>query len=147
MHTSLIKNIIEYGVIGVLGIMAFVSVWVWIERLIFYKTVETKRYTSLERLEIDLSSRLNILSTFGANAPYIGLLGTVLGIMVTFSSIGDTTHLDASTIIKSLALALKATAMGLVVAIPAIFFHNHLARKAEVLASEWEISQEDKSED
>jgi biopolymer transport protein ExbB len=52
---------------------------------------------------------------------------------------GQMDNIDAKMIMSSLALALKATAMGLVVAIPAMMFYNHLARKIEVLIAKWEI--------
>ena len=88
---------------------------------------------------MDLTNNLSIISSFGANAPYIGLLGTVLGIIITFYTMGQTAQMDVQQIMTSLALALKATAMGLVVAIPAIFFYNHLNRKVEVLINQWII--------
>ena len=50
-------------------------------------------------------------------------------------------EIDVKNIMSSLALALKATAMGLVVAIPSMMFYNHLARKIEVLIALWEIEQ------
>jgi biopolymer transport protein ExbB len=51
--------------------------------------------------------------------------------------------MDAGSIMTSLSLALKATAMGLVVAIPSMFFYNHVVRKIEVLQNRWEILQKD----
>ena len=54
---------------------------------------------------------------------------------------GQSADLDAKMIMTSLALALKATAMGLIVAIPSIVFYNHLARKIEVLLAHWDIAQ------
>ena len=146
LDIAFIKDLVDYGVMGVLGLMGFVSVWIWIERLMYFRGIDLQKYTNKERLEIDLSSHLSTIATIGANAPYIGLLGTVLGIMVSFYSIGDSGSLDSTEIIKSLALALKATAMGLLVAIPSIFFYNHMARKAEVKTAEWEILQEENSE-
>jgi len=63
----------------------------------------------------------------------------VLGIIVTFYTLGESGNLDVKSIMTSLALALKATAMGLAVAIPAIFFYNHLIRKVDVILAKWEI--------
>ena len=97
-----------------------------------------------KELEIVLTNNINIISTFGSNAPYIGLLGTVFGIIITFYSMGEGNDLDAKTIMTSLALALKATAMGLIVAIPAIVFYNHLARKIEVVLAHWDIKEKRK---
>lgn len=131
---------VDYGVIGLLGFMSFLSLFFWIERLLYYRTVKVESYRTQEALEIDITNNLGIISSFGANAPYIGLLGTVLGIIMTFYTLGQTGEMDVKNIMTSLALALQATAMGLVVAIPAIFFYNHLNRKVDVLLSKWTIA-------
>jgi biopolymer transport protein ExbB len=144
MGMEQLKNLVDYGIIGILGIMSFLVVFFWIERLLFFKNINIKEYTTQEGLEIDITQNISIISSFGANAPYIGLLGTVLGIIVTFYTLGQGGDLDAKSIMTSLALALKATAMGLVVAIPAIFFYNHLARKIEVITAKWQIFQKEK---
>jgi len=141
MNIELIKDIVDYGVIGLLGVMSFMALWFWIERILFYKGVDVKNFETKEELEIALTNNINIISTFGSNAPYIGLLGTVFGIIITFYSMGQSSDLDAKLIMTSLALALKATAMGLIVAIPSIVFYNHLARKIEVLLAHWDIAQ------
>ena len=81
-----------------------------------------------------------VIATIGSNAPYIGLLGTVLGIMLTFVTIGKEGYVDATRIMVGLALALKATAIGLVVAIPSIVFYNYLTRKVKVALLEWDAN-------
>lgn len=141
MNTELLKDIIDYGIIGLLGVMSFMAFWFWIERLLFYKSIDVKNFETKEELEIVLTNNINIIATFGSNAPYIGLLGTVFGIIITFYSMGQASDLDAKMIMTSLALALKATAMGLVVAIPSIVFYNHLARRIEVIIALWDIEQ------
>ena len=73
----------------------------------------------------------------------IGLLGTVFGIIITFYSMGQSGEIDVKIIMSSLALALKATALGLIIAIPSMFFYNHLVRKIEVLDNLWNIKDED----
>ena len=139
MNIELLSKIVDYGIIGLLAFMSFLTLFFWIERLLFYRNVNVRRYNTLEALEIDVTNNLSIISSFGANAPYIGLLGTVLGIIITFYTMGQTTDMNVQHIMTSLALALKATAMGLIVAIPAIFFYNHLNRKVEVLINKWII--------
>ena len=141
MNIELIKDIVDYGVIGLLGVMSFMAFWFWIERILFYRGVDVKTFETKEELEIALTNNINIISTFGSNAPYIGLLGTIFGIIITFYSRRQSLDLDAKMIMTSLALALKATAMGLIVAIPSIIFYNHLARKIEVLLAHWDIAQ------
>ena len=147
MNIELLKNVVDYGVIGLLGLMSFMAFWFWIERLLFYKGVDVNNFETKEELEIALTNNINIISTFGSNAPYIGLLGTVFGIIITFYSMGQGGELDAKMIMTSLALALKATAMGLIVAIPSIVFYNHLARKIEVIIAYWDIAQKKNNAD
>ncbi len=139
MNIELLNQIVDYGIISILGFMSFLTLFFWLERLIYYSGIDFDDYKIQEELELDITNNLSIISSCGANAPYIGLLGTVLGIIITFYTLGQTGNMDVKTIMTSLALALKATAMGLVVAIPAIFFYNHLNRKVDVLLTEWTI--------
>jgi len=137
-----LKDIVDYGVIGLLGLMSFIAVWFAVERLLFYRSIDLTSYKDKNSLEIDLSNNLSLIATIVSNAPYIGLLGTVLGIMVTFYTMGQSGFVQTKEIMIGLALALKATAMGLVVAIPASVFYNLLVRKMEVLVAEWESINE-----
>ncbi|MDX1809058.1 MAG: TonB-system energizer ExbB [Sulfurospirillaceae bacterium] len=139
MNIELLKNIVDYGILGILGFMSFLSVWFYLERLLFFRQIKLDKYDQKERLEIDLTNNITLLSTFGSNAPYVGLLGTVFGIIITFYAMGQNGNMDIRTIMTSLALALKATAMGLTVAIPSMMFYNHLARKIEVLLAKWDM--------
>lgn len=139
MDIKLLSDFVDYGILGLLALMSFFVFFFWIERLFFYRSVRVEEYRTQESLELDITNNLSIISSFGANAPYIGLLGTVLGIIITFYGLGQTGEMDVKNIMTSLALALKATAMGLVVAIPAIFFYNHLNRKVEVMLTKWVI--------
>jgi len=133
-------NAVDYGIIGILVMMSVVSLWLFIERLMAYGSIRIEEYESKEELELDLGNNVSTIATIGSNAPYVGLLGTVLGIMITFYSLGDVGAVDPKKIMTGLALALKATAMGLVVAIPAIVFYNILLRKMERLIAQWEIN-------
>ena len=144
MDIELISEIVDYGILGLLAFMSFLTLFFWIERLLFYRGVKVENYNTQEALELDITDNLGIISSFGANAPYIGLLGTVLGIIITFYTLGQTGEMDVQNIMTWLALALKATAMGLVVAIPAIFFYNHLTRKVDRLLTLWTIHQKEK---
>ena len=133
------EEAIDYGVIGTLVLMSIVSLWLFIERLMYYRGLRYEEYVNKEQLELDLSDHLGAIAAIGSNAPYVGLLGTVLGIMVTFYTLGDTGAVDTKEIMTGLALALKATAMGLVVAIPAIVFYTVLLRKMERIVTLWDI--------
>ncbi len=131
---------VDYGIIGILVLMSIASLTLFIERLMSYGSVRIEDYENKEELELDLGDNVSTIATIGSNAPYVGLLGTVLGIMITFYSLGDVGAVDPKKIMTGLALALKATAMGLVVAIPAIVFYNILLRKMERLLTMWEIN-------
>ncbi|MEA3354278.1 MAG: TonB-system energizer ExbB [Campylobacterota bacterium] len=139
MDINLLKEIVDYGIIGLLVLMSFLSVWFYIERLIFFKQVNISDYNKKEQLEIDLTNNISLISSFASNAPYIGLLGTVFGIIITFVAMGESGNIDVKIIMSSLGLALKATAMGLIVAIPSMMFYNHLSRKIEVIVAKWEM--------
>ena len=147
MPIDQIKNIVDYGIIGLLILMSIFTFAFAIERLLFYRSVELSDYNHKLSLEIDLTKRLGTIASIGSNAPYIGLLGTVLAIILTFYIIGDKQNdIDTGEIMKHLALALKATAAGLVVAIPATVIYNALMGKTDVLIAKWEILQDEKLE-
>lgn len=133
------EGALDYGVIGLLLVMSIVSLWLFIERVMYYRALRLDDYETKEELELDLGNNVSTIATIGSNAPYVGLLGTVVGIMITFYSLGDVGAVDPKKIMTGLALALKATAMGLVVAIPAIVFYNILLRKMEKIMTRWEI--------
>lgn len=140
MNIEVLKNLIDYGVIALLLFMSFISFWFFVERIIFYKKLDVKSFKNKKALDIALTKHLTIIGTIASNSPYIGLLGTVLAIMLTFMSMGNG-DIDAAKIMSSLALALKATAIGLVVAISSQIFYNILARYAEVLESLYEVEE------
>ncbi|MDM8565025.1 protein TolQ [Candidatus Halobeggiatoa sp. HSG11] len=78
------------------------------------------------RREIDeLESELAALATIGSVSPYIGLFGTVWGIMTSFHALGDQQQVTLAMIAPGISEALIATAMGLFVAIPAVMAYNH----------------------
>ncbi|MDD5008139.1 MAG: TonB-system energizer ExbB [Syntrophorhabdaceae bacterium] len=130
---------IDYGIVIVLIILSFIALAIFIERILFLKKLDIHKYEDDRKsLEIDITRRLSVIATVGSNAPYIGLLGTVLGIMLTFYTIGTEGYVDATRIMVGLALALKATAIGLLVAIPSIVFYNYLVRKVKVKLLEWD---------
>lgn len=129
---------IDYGVLGFLVFLSIVVLAIVLERIWFYATMRVTDYKDKRLLEIDLLHRLTLIATIGSNAPYVGLLGTVAGIMVTFLELGNSA--DTQSIMVGLSLALKATAAGLLVAIPSIVSYNLLTRKAEVILTQWDIA-------
>ena len=145
MPIEQLKDVVDFGIIGLLIFLSFITFAYAIERLLYYKSVDITKYNHKLALEIDLSKRLPTIASIGSNAPYIGLLGTVIAIILTFYIIGDQQDtINPGEIMKHLALALKATAAGLVVAIPATVIYNALLTKVDTLISRWEIMQDEK---
>jgi biopolymer transport protein ExbB len=134
-----LKAVVDYGIIGFLLILSIVSVEIAIERYLVMKRIRIEDYADKKSLELEITKKLHLIATIGSNAPYIGLLGTVFGIMLTFYSMGQTGFMDSSKIMMGLALALKATAVGLVVAIPSVACYNMLLRRVKTLIMQWEI--------
>lgn len=134
-----LNAVIDYGVIGLLLLLSIIAVGIAFERKFFYNRVRIEEFTDKRVLELQLTRKLHIIATVGSNAPYIGLLGTVLGIMLTFHTMGQEGFMDTGKIMVGLALGLKATAVGLLVAIPAVVLYNFLLRRAKELILEWEV--------
>lgn len=137
-----LKEFIDYGLIGFLLALSVISVALGVERWLVYRQIRLSDFTDRREFEIHLTTRLHLIATIASNAPYIGLLGTVLGIMATFYSIGGDAGMDPKEIMKGLALALKATAIGLLVAIPAVTMYNMLLRRVKVLMLRWDSENE-----
>lgn len=88
----------------------------------------------LGKQKLELEKNLAFLGTVGANAPFIGLFGTVLGIIKAFHDLGGRIEsAGAQTISIGLSEALVATAIGLLVAIPAAIFFNYFQRKIKTI--------------
>jgi len=135
-----LKYGIDYGIIGILLIMSIIAFSVALERTLLYRKIKLEDFDDKKYLELELTKKLHIVATIGSNAPYIGLLGTVLGIMLTFYTMGREGFMDTGKIMIGLALALKVTAVGLLVAIPSVALYNFMLRKVKVLIMQWEIS-------
>ena len=136
------ENTLDYGVMGILILMSIITLWLFIERMMFYKSIRIQDYEHRDNLELDLTDNISVLSAIGTNAPYVGLLGTVVGIMITFYTLGDLGAVDAKKIMIGLALALKATAMGLIVAMPAIIAYTITLRKIERILTKYDVANE-----
>ena len=90
-----------------------------------------------------LERHLEFLANVGSISPYIGLFGTVWGIMGAFQGLGQIKNVTIAVVAPHIAEALIATAMGLFAAIPAQWAYNHYARKIEHVASRYELFQEE----
>lgn len=139
-----LREHLDFIVFVILGTMSFIALWLSVERLIFYARVDVGVFPTLDALEESLGKNLTALYIIYSNAPYIGLLGTVCGIMITFYDMGMSGGMDAKTIMVGLSLALKATALGLCVAIPTLMIYNILLRRSEVLANRYKAQKSSK---
>ena len=93
-----------------------------------------RRATNLEITRLE--KYLTFLATTGSTSPFIGLFGTVWGIMTAFEGIGKTGSASLAVVAPGIAEALIATAIGLVAAIPAVMAYNHFQHKIRVLINE-----------
>ena len=86
-----------------------------------------------------LENGLNFLASVGSTAPFIGLFGTVWGIMNSFTAIGISQNTSLAVVAPGIAEALFATALGLVAAIPAVLFFNKFNNMLEILNNKLEV--------
>ncbi|KAA0019290.1 protein TolQ [Salinicola corii] len=100
--------------------------------------VQRSQRVALSREEDNLNDKLTLLATVASASPYIGLFGTVWGIMGSFQSLSMAQQATLSTVAPWIAEALVATAMGLFAAIPAVIFYNRLSSIASRLLGEYE---------
>jgi biopolymer transport protein ExbB/biopolymer transport protein TolQ len=88
----------------------------------------------------DLKKGVSSLATIGATAPFVGLLGTVVGIITAFQGIAATGSGGLGAVSAGISEALVETALGLVVAIPAVWFYNYLTGRIEYFNVEMDNS-------
>jgi biopolymer transport protein ExbB len=93
-----------------------------------------RSYLTLERTRLERG--LTALATLGSNAPFIGLFGTVLGIIQAFGSLASQTSGGTTSVMAGISEALVATAIGLFVAIPAVIAYNIFARRLRLVLAE-----------
>ena len=96
-------------------------------------------YALMEKPRLEKS--LNFLARVGSNAPFIGLLGTVLGIMKAFKDLGVSEG-NANAVMTGIAEALVATAVGLFVAIPAVIAYNYFQKRVKKCLNGLEVIKE-----
>jgi biopolymer transport protein TolQ len=101
-------------------------------------SIQRSMKVALSREEEKLESNLSLLATIGSTSPYIGLFGTVWGIMSSFTALGNVQHATLAMVAPGIAEALIATAMGLFAAIPAVIAYNRYADIVERLVGRYE---------
>ncbi len=97
----------------------------------------------LSREEDKLESNLSLLATIGSTSPYVGLFGTVWGIMNSFTALGAVQNASLNMVAPGIAEALIATAMGLFAAIPAVIAYNRYSDQVERLIGRYENFMEE----
>lgn len=137
---EILKSYVDILIFTILGLMAFIALWCVIERLLFFRKLELKNFNTQENFEAAITENLTTLHIIYSNAPYVGLLGTVIGIMITFYDMGLSGNIDVKSIVMGLSLALKATALGLLVAIPSLISYNALFRKVNLLNNDYKAN-------
>ncbi|MCA9677567.1 MAG: protein TolQ [Myxococcales bacterium] len=90
-----------------------------------------------------LESMVPFLATTGASAPFIGLFGTIFGIMNSFQDLGSMKSATLDVVAPGIAEALFATAVGLIAAIPSVIAYNYFVRRIKVLRSDMENFEQD----
>lgn len=107
------------------------------------ENIQRSMRVSLSREMDKLEAHLSFLATVGSVTPYIGLFGTVWGIMHAFMALGNVQQATLSMVAPGIAEALVATAMGLFVAIPAVVAFNRISNAASSLSNKYETFQEE----
>jgi biopolymer transport protein ExbB len=114
--------------------MSVISCFVIVERLLTFRAM-TRRIEAFGEadLKLKLEQHLGILATFGNNAPFIGLFGTVLGVIDAFHTLGQENTFGVNAVMGGISEALVATATGLFVAIPSVMAYNYFVRRIKTL--------------
>jgi biopolymer transport protein ExbB len=133
------KDLIEYGVGGVLSASLGTLVVLSIGRRSALKLVEGQlsRFRNKTELELELKKSMTMIYSITSNSVYFGLLGTVLGMIVVLTQVGSA---DMSGLIASLAFPLLSTAAALVVAIIGTFLFYSLNDEIDTVEKKWDIA-------
>lgn len=114
-----------------------------VDRADMLDAVQRAMRVALNREVDELETNLSYLATVGSTSPYVGLFGTVWGIMNSFRSLGVAQQATIASVAPGIAEALVATAMGLFAAIPAVIAYNRFSNHVERLVSRYETFTEE----
>lgn len=145
MLSEKLLSIILIGVDPVLWILIFMSIvsfGVIIERLLVFVSIKNQlKNLNTAEIKIILEKRLGVLATFGNNAPFIGLFGTVLGVINAFHTLSKGSEFGVNVVMGGISEALVATAAGLFVAIPSVIAYNYFVRKIKIILLQIEANE------
>jgi len=105
--------------------------------------IDRRMNAAVMREQDRLEQHLAFLATVGSTSPYIGLFGTVWGIMTSFAALGLAQQASLSMVAPGISEALVATAMGLFAAIPAVIAYNTYANQVERFANSYQSFQQE----
>ena len=111
-----------------------------------HRSVEAIKSTieaQVTRESVRLNSSMVLLTICIAGGPYVGLLGTIIGVMITFGEIAMLGEVDINAIAPGIAAALLATVCGLIVAIPALFGYNYLSVQVKEITTDLHLFVEE----
>ncbi|MCW9025098.1 MAG: protein TolQ [Gammaproteobacteria bacterium] len=114
-----------------------------VEPMVVLQGAQRAMRISLNREIDNLEMHLSFLATVGSTSPYVGLFGTVWGIMNSFMALGAMKQATISSVAPGIAEALIATAMGLFAAIPAVIAYNRYSNDVERIISRYDIFVEE----
>lgn len=142
MLSEKLLSIILVGVDPVLWVLVFMSIvsfGVIVERMLVFTSIKNQlKNLCVAEIKIILEKRLGLLATFGNNAPFIGLFGTVLGVINAFHTLSKGSEFGVNAVMGGISEALVATAAGLFVAIPSVMAYNYFVRKIKMILLELE---------
>ncbi|MGC8483524.1 MotA/TolQ/ExbB proton channel family protein [Thermodesulfobium sp. 4217-1] len=137
---KLAKLILNLAIVGgdpvlvLLIVLSVISVAFIVEKVFFMRKIEKELFSyAPSDLRSTLNKRLGFFATVGSNAPFIGLFGTVLGIMKAFHDLAISQDFGVRVVMNGIAEALSSTALGLFVAVPCVIAYNYFVRKARDL--------------
>jgi biopolymer transport protein ExbB len=107
------------------------------------ESIESSMEAQVTRENAKLQSMMVLLTICIAGGPYVGLLGTIIGVMITFGEIAMLGEVDINAIAPGIAAALLATVCGLIVAIPALFGYNYLSVQVKDIVTDMHLFTEE----
>ena len=145
MLSEKLLSIILIGVDPVLWVLVFMSIvsfGVIVERILVFSGIKNQlKSLSIAEIKIILEKRLGLLATFGNNAPFVGLFGTVLGVINAFHTLSKGSEFGVNAVMGGISEALVATAAGLFVAIPSVMAYNYFVRKIKMILLQIEADE------
>ena len=133
-----LRKIVEIGILALLAISLLVLIYLYINRRAAFKFAisQLQRFENKKELEIELHRKMSFIYSLASNSVYIGLFGTVIGIMITLQNVDIGSKKE---LIASLSIPLISTAASIIVAIIGNFIYNALVADIETILRKWDV--------